>query len=308
MDERVNKAVLSRMSRERFLRLGALGLAGLFLSRLVARAESGMEYVVRSGDTLSVIARRHGVSLADLRNANGLRGDRILVGQRLMIPESGTAYMVHTVRPGESLSVIARRHGVTVAEVRAANGISGDLIRPGQELRVPRKSVAPAGRQYIRRVVEATRRITVEKSRWQTIVGHHSGVDRGNAAIYDRFHRRERRMENGLAYHFVIGNGRDSGDGEIEIGDRWLRQIHGGHVRNHAVNMTSIGICVVGNFESSRPSFRQVAAFRELVDYLRNELLVGRPVDFAVHREIDRNHTVCPGRYFPTAAMHRRYG
>ncbi len=299
---------MPRMPRERFLRLGALGLAGLFLPRLVVRADDGTEYVVRSGDTLSVIARRHGVSVAELREANGLRGDRILVGQRLNIPASGVAYINHTVQRGETLSVIARRYGVTVAEVRAANGISSDLIRPGQELRIPQKTVSPAARQFSRGVVEATRRITVDKSRWQTIVGHHSGIDRGNAASYDRFHRRERRMENGLAYHFVIGNGRDSGDGEIEIGDRWLRQIQGGHVRTHAVNMTSIGICVVGNFETRRPSVRQMAAFRELVDYLRNEVLAGKPVNFAVHREIDRNHTVCPGRFFPTAAMHRRYG
>ena len=308
MSEKAMRAAMPRMPRERFLRLGAVGLAGLFLPRLVARADGRTEYVVRAGDTLSVIARRHGVSVTELREANGLRGDRILVGQRLTIPESGLTYIVHRVQRGESLSVIARRYGVTVAEVRAANGLTSDLIRPGQELRILQKTVSPAERRFIRGVVEATHRIRVEKGRWQTIVGHHSGIDRGNADSYDRYHRRERRMENGLAYHFVIGNGRDSGDGEIEIGDRWRRQIQGGHVRDHAVNMTSIGICVVGNFEKSRPSLRQMQAFRELVDYLRNEVLAGQPVNFAVHREIDRNHTLCPGRFFPTAAMHRRYG
>jgi hypothetical protein len=44
--------------------------------------------------------------------------------------------------------------------------------------------------------------------------GSYSAIKDGNAASYDRAHRR-RGMENGLAYHFVIGNGVDSGDGEI---------------------------------------------------------------------------------------------
>ena len=113
-------------------------------------------------------------------------------------------------------------------------------------------------------------------------------------------------MKNGLAYHFVIGNGVDSGNGEIEVGARWLKQLDGGHVRKTEVNQQGIGICVVGNFEETRPTQSQMRAFIELVDYLGNDLLKGN-YKFLVHREVDRNHTVCPGKFFPTQAMHRRF-
>ena len=43
----------------------------------------------------------------------------------------------YTVKRGDTLSAIARRHSTTVAGLRRANGISGDLIRPGQVLRIP---------------------------------------------------------------------------------------------------------------------------------------------------------------------------
>lgn len=59
--------------------------------------------------------------------------------------------------------------------------------------------------------------------------------------------------------------------------------------------------------QETKPSPNQLAAFRELVDYLRSDV-VGKKIRFAVHREIDPGRTVCPGRYFPTAKMHRRYG
>jgi N-acetyl-anhydromuramyl-L-alanine amidase AmpD len=114
-------------------------------------------------------------------------------------------------------------------------------------------------------------------------------------------------MENGLAYHFVIGNGVDSRDGEIEIGPRWLKQIQGGHVHREEINEVGIGICLVGNFERTRPTLKQMAAFQELVDYLRSEV-VGTKIRFAVHKEIDPGRTACPGRFFPTAQMHRLYG
>jgi hypothetical protein len=158
---------------------------------------------------------------------------------------------------------------------------------------------------FTRKVRERTKGLSVS-GRWKWIVGHHSAIKNGNAAIYDKEHRR-RGMENGLAYHFVIGNGIDSGDGEIEIGPRWVRQIKGGHVHREDINEVGIGICLVGNFEDTIPTSNQLKAFRELVDYLRSDV-VGKKVRFAVHKEIDPGRTVCPGRYFPVAHMHRMYG
>ena len=140
---------------------------------------------------------------------------------------------------------------------------------------------------------------------WRNVVVHHSGSRGGSAAVFNAYHRR-RGMSNGLAYHFVIGNGTDSGDGEIEVGSRWTQQIHGGHVHSDALNKVSIGICLVGNFNETRPTARQIASTIELIDYLR--YLQGRsnPIKFYVHREINPRPTECPGAKFPSAALHRR--
>ena len=168
----------------------------------------------------------------------------------------------------------------------------------------------PVKRAPVFRFTEQVRRVTtrlrIRPSRWQWIVAHHSAIRQGNAAIYGRAHSR-RGMENGLAYHFVIGNGIDSGDGEIEIGPRWLKQLKGGHVNREEINEVGIGICLVGNFEQSRPTGKQLLAFRELMDYLRSDV-VGTRIRFAVHKEIDPGRTACPGRHFPSAQMHRLYG
>lgn len=155
-------------------------------------------------------------------------------------------------------------------------------------------------------VATLTPSLAIARDRWRMIVGHHSGVRSGNAAIYDRAHK-QRGMENGLAYHFVIGNGTKSKDGEIEVGGRWLHQLPGGHVRDERINQIGIGICLVGNFEITQPTPAQLRSFVALMDYLRAEVTHDQ-ARFAVHREIDPGHTVCPGRNFPIAAMHQRYG
>jgi len=209
---------------------------------------------------------------------------------------------VHVVRKGDTLSELANQYGTTVAAIQRANRLSSDLIRIGQTLVIPGAETP----DFIAGARRATREIGVNPRRWETIVAHHSAIQYGNADIYDRAHRK-RGMQNGLAYHFVIGNGIDSGDGEIEIGPRWRRQLHGGHVRQWSVNKTGIGICLVGNFMQSRPTRRQLEAFTQLVDWLRSDVIAGRP-RFVGHKEIKGEQTICPGRHFPLDAMNERYG
>lgn len=150
----------------------------------------------------------------------------------------------------------------------------------------------------------------VQRRRWRYIVVHNSGTRQGNAKAFDYYHLHVRHMQNGLAYHFVIGNGTSSGDGEIEIGNRWKRQINGGHVHSDYLNNIALGICLVGDFNRDTPSGRQLGALDELIRYLRER--VGK-IDrqWAIvkpHREINppRWPTDCPGDRFPYAWL-RRY-
>ena len=213
-------------------------------------------------------------------------------------PGSGATYVV---RRGDTLSEIALRHGVTVAALKQHNRLPSDLIRVGQKLTIPGPNL-----NLLAPVIAATRKVRVDKARWRYIVAHHSAIEAGNAKTYGAEHSR-RGYEHGLAYHFVIGNGRDSGDGEIEIGPRWIHQLRGGHVRDEDVNSTGLGICLVGNLQNHPPTARQLAAFTSLIDWLRAGRVSSR-VEFTVHRWVDRNHTVCPGRHFPYTEMKRRYG
>lgn len=214
---------------------------------------------------------------------------------------SPNAPSTHRVVRGDTLSGIAQTYGVTVRELKNVNGLKGDLIRVGQELKIP--GTEQGG--VLAPVIVANRRIRINAARWRYIVAHHSAIEKGNAAIYGRAHAR-RGMANGLAYHFVIGNGIDSGDGEIEVGPRWTGQLLGGHVRTHAVNESGIGICLVGNLENHPPTARQRASLIALIDYLRNGF-VARRCEVTVHKWVDKNHTLCPGRHFPYAEIQRRY-
>lgn len=301
-------------TRREFTRTAGLAAVGSLvgLALPVSRAVAG-SYTVREGDTLGHIALRHGVGTAELRQANQLSGDLIRVGQKLHIPASGgTAATptpptpigsVHTVQRGDTLGSIALTHGVSVAALKRANHLSSDVIRIGQTLQVP--AATTSGEDLLARVRAETARIRVRSDNWQRIVVHHSAIKYGNAAVYDRAHR-QRGMQNGLAYHFVIGNGIDSGDGEIETGPRWTKQLLGGHVKNYHINLTAIGICLVGNFQASHPTRRQLEAFTQLMDWLRRDVVPGAR-QFAGHRDLRGEQTICPGQNFPLAAMHARY-
>jgi hypothetical protein len=158
-------------------------------------------------------------------------------------------------------------------------------------------------------VIEAIRRAPVKRRRWQFIVVHNSGTRQGNARVFDYYHRHVRRMQNGLAYHFVIGNGTSTGNGQIEVGDRWRRQINGGHVHSDYLNNISLGICLVGDFNRDEPTRAQLDACEELIRYLRQRCGgTGRgAIPVKPHREMNppRWPTDCPGNDFPYSWFRR---
>lgn len=101
-------------------------------------------HVVRSGESLSQVARGHGLSVAELRALNGLApgADLIQVGQKLRVaPEEKDSVLdrlIHVVRRGDTLMRIAMRYGVKLADLLAHNGLSADSpIYPGQIIRIP---------------------------------------------------------------------------------------------------------------------------------------------------------------------------
>ncbi len=110
-------------------------------------------YTVRSGDTVSGIAARHGTTVAAIIRANDLGPTALIrIGQVLAIPTGGgttssgtststsgsstTGTTTYTVRSGDTLSGIAARHGTTVDRITALNDLSSTVIHPGQRLRV----------------------------------------------------------------------------------------------------------------------------------------------------------------------------
>lgn len=159
----------------------------------------------------------------------------------------------------------------------------------------------------VRRAID---RAPVRHGRWKYIVVHNSGTRAGNARSFDIYHRRVRKMVNGLAYHFVIGNGVSSGNGEIEIGHRWTAQLQGGHVASDYLNDISIGICLVGDYNRDLPTKAQIGALNELIIYLRQRVgrTQGRQAIVKAHKEINPRPTDCPGRRFPYSWLHGHFG
>jgi LysM repeat protein len=124
---------------------------------------SSITYTVRGGDSLWSIANRNNISLPALLSANGLTESSVIQpGQELRIPggttggrpattasspastELPTATTTYTVRSGDSLSIIARRHNTTVPDLKALNNMTSDMIRIDQKLIVPAGSAGGA--------------------------------------------------------------------------------------------------------------------------------------------------------------------
>ena len=287
-----------------FIALGAI---------LLVVSSHGRDHVVKRGETLSRIALRYGVTKDAIISANNIRNPNlILPGKRLTIPEKSS--ITYAVKRGDSLSIIAQRHGTSVSKIVSANGLrDANSIQVGQKLKIPTSSnSSKASGSNAREVdllgatlVNQLRAITPTRGKWKGIVIHHTATPEASAKGLDNYHRQQRKMQNGLAYHFVIGNGKGMRDGEIHIGNRWKKQQDGGHLKLEKWNKENIGICLVGNFQAHYPTRAQMDKLEGLIRVLLKQCrLTSSKV--TTHKLKHKNHTVCPGKLFSFLALKKR--
>lgn len=136
-------------------------------------SQSNNNYVVKSGDTISQIADKHGIKTKNLKSANNLKTDRLHIGQELFIPiksktdtkktlsvavtEKPSIQEQTTVRPestvekvpgtyvvkkGDTLGHIAEKHSIKTTELKKANNLTNNNLQIGQELVIPNLAIA----------------------------------------------------------------------------------------------------------------------------------------------------------------------
>ena len=288
--------------RKIILGFGYFGMSLLFLL-------ANSIHVVQKNETLGGIAKRYGVSVSTLQAYNGISNPNLLyVGKKLKVPTGQVKEVTYVVRKGESLGLIAKRFGVSSADLALINRISRpDLIRVGQKLTIPltgsRRSTPP--KLLDSPTLSKLNSIRPTSGKWQRIIVHHSATPIDDAVNMHKVHL-ARGMKNGLAYHFVISNGsRKARDGEIYLSNRWKGQLDGGHVKKQEWNRTSIGICLIGNFEIRPPTSKQLSALEGLCEYLMKRCNL-QANDVTTHTLFHPKHTVCPGKHFSLTGLRRR--
>jgi hypothetical protein len=142
----------------------------------------------------------------------------------------------------------------------------------------------------------------VPSRHWLWVIVHHSATTTGCAAVFDKMHRAKGWDE--LGYDFVIGNGTDTADGQIEVGPRWTKQKIGAHAKSpdNRFNEYGIGICLVGNFEVERPTPKQLASLEKLIAYM---MVTYHITPDRILRHKDTKQTACPGRYLDINMVRR---
>jgi len=179
------------------------------------------------------------------------------------------------------------------------SGYSSEIIKPG---------ISASGREMldVDGVIPGSWvPSSVPERRWTAVVIHHSGTNNGNAAIFDKWHKEGKHWE-GVGYDFVIGNGTDSGDGEVEVTFRWRNQITGAHCGGTAgnwANKYAVGICLVGNFNHMVPTSRQMRSLVKLTRFLQKRYDIPKSRIYGHNTTPGARVTDCPGKNFSVTAL-----
>jgi len=115
-------------------------------------------YTVKRGDTIGEIAEMYHVSSHQIRQWNGLSGNKIVVGQKLKIYPNGNTkktttntsgqYVYHTIKRGETISQIAEQYQVSVASLKQWNGLRSNKIIAGSKLKIKRGNTHSGSNEY----------------------------------------------------------------------------------------------------------------------------------------------------------------
>jgi murein DD-endopeptidase MepM/ murein hydrolase activator NlpD len=133
----------------------------LLCAAVLAVYAQNADHIIQKGETIYSIARSYGVTVQDILNLNGITDPaKVQAGQRIRIPRktetavpaAGTVntetggFIRYQVAKGEAFYGIARRHGITVQALRAANNLAEDyVLKAGDWLRIPQSGAAAAG-------------------------------------------------------------------------------------------------------------------------------------------------------------------
>ncbi|PMC36007.1 peptidoglycan endopeptidase [Bacillus sp. UMB0899] len=134
--------------------------------------EQTASYTVKSGDSLSLIAKIYRISVTELKSMNQLSSDIIYIGQVLTVPNSAATTgetssstkmtsESYTVQPGDTLWKIALSAGLSVTQLKAINNLSTDTIKVGQVLYLTEKQITQPSFNADKLITEAKKYIGV---------------------------------------------------------------------------------------------------------------------------------------------------
>jgi hypothetical protein len=190
----------------------------------------------------------------------------------------------------------ARRTWVVLAGLAGGLACTGALLKalapPPLTPDATTSLLAIAQEQSIDQILDG---VSVKPGRWRAIYVHQSLSDSSNAQSLGQ-------TPAGLTDHFVIGNGDALTDGAVQPSTRWNKQLAAGNVPGVRISGNCICICVVGNFNRSRPTPNQEARLLELVAALQRRLnIVADQV--VLGWDADQTSVAGIGKNFPLANL-----
>ncbi|HAP93706.1 MAG TPA: hypothetical protein DCM26_03650 [Desulfotomaculum sp.] len=141
------------------LKISLYILTAIFITISLPLAANAATHIIKTGDTLYDLSKQYNTTIEKIQNANSLKNHLIYPGQKLVIPETQqvkkqtsppsqtehknpdqTVKVIYTVRQGDCLFLIARRHGTSIQAIMSASKLASELIQPGQILIIPTRS------------------------------------------------------------------------------------------------------------------------------------------------------------------------